>query len=69
MRKVKQDIVGVLTHEEVLEYQILCKKVNNVDITYEDAESEASETILAMEEMDRYLKIHPELLSKKAKHN
>ncbi len=46
-------LTGYLNHEEVLEFQALCKKCYNLDLTLEECEDQASRMIMFLESLDR----------------
>lgn len=48
-----KNVTGYLTHEEVLEFQALCKKCYNVDLTLEESEDQASRMIMFLEALDK----------------
>ena len=47
-------VTGYLTHEEVLEFQALCKKCYGVDLTLEESEDQASRMIMFLESLQRF---------------
>ena len=48
-----KNVTGYLTHEEVLEFQALCKKCYNIDLTLEESEDQASRMIMFLESLDK----------------
>lgn len=46
---MKTDTVGYLTHEEIIEFQKLCKKVKGITLTHEEAEDQATRMVMLLE--------------------
>jgi hypothetical protein len=53
-----KDIAGYLTKEEVLEFQGLCKEVYGRNLTYEEAEDQATRAVMLMEKLVRFEPLH-----------
>lgn len=51
--KVTLDTTGYLTPEEIVEFQQLCKKVLNKDLTLDEAENQGSRLIMLFEAMQK----------------
>lgn len=48
----------MLTKEEILEFQTICKNALGRDLTYEEAEDQASRAVMLMERLVRFEPIH-----------
>ena len=48
-----KNVTGYLTQEEIIEFQALCKKCYNIDLTLEEAETQASSMVMFLESLDK----------------
>ena len=48
-----KSVTGYLTQEEIIEFQALCKKCYNIDLTLEEAETQASGMVMFLESLEK----------------